>query len=56
MLTFDIWLEDSQGRQFRRSNHYAYERYDVYQVYEWMLTHLKWFGIRAEIKQRVYTY
>lgn len=22
MKTFDIWLEDSQGRQFRRSNHY----------------------------------
>jgi hypothetical protein len=22
MKTFDIWLEDSRGRQFRRTNHY----------------------------------
>lgn len=24
IFTFDIWLEDSQGRQFRRSNHYQH--------------------------------
>jgi hypothetical protein len=47
MPTFDIWLEDSQGRQFRRSNHYAVNFARVLARYQSMSTTL-WFTARFD--------
>lgn len=51
--TFDIWLEDSQGRQFRRSNHYADKINCVEQpflAYAQMLYDLSLLGIDTDIQ------
>jgi hypothetical protein len=56
MPTFDIWLEDSTGRQFRRSNHYQQPGDDF--IPDWIFC--KYFDMcrigEDSIKVKEYTY
>ena len=57
--TFDIWLEDSTGRQFRRSNRYG-ERFAINVLGIWiryrlMANRLKDAGLHVSTRTKQFT-
>jgi hypothetical protein len=57
MNTFDIWLEDSQGRQFRRSNHYSwFYNSALFVRYHAMQMGLKAQGIKAYLRLQTFNH